>query len=337
MRLDIKNLNGDAKTLSKFLKSRIISQVDAIDDVAHVAQKYFAGLSNPKRPIANLLFAGPSGTGKTQIVHEIGNFFDVEPLIINCNEMADKHETSKLLGAPPGYLGHGETKPLFTKERIEKKDGPNVILFDEIEKASSNLYSILLSIMDKGHVINNSNDKISFVNSFIFLTCNLGVEGVKKEESKIGFSQKCLNKKEKEVVVVREVKKKFLPEFINRLDKIIMFQNLTREDIDKIFELEIDEIQKRLFQRNGKRVFFSVSEEARDRLVEMGYSHEYGARNLKRVIEKEIVFPLANALTLKEVREGDSIHMGWGEEGSYFDRVGYNKTMGASSYISLPF
>ena len=336
MILDCKNLNGEAKRLSEFLKSKVISQEEAIDEICNGSQKYFVGLNNPKKPLFNFLFAGPTGTGKTKIVQEIGNYFEVNPVVINCGEMQQHHELAKLLGAPPGYVGHGETKPLLSKERIEIKGKPNVVLFDEIEKATPTLFNMLLGILDNGYVTTNSNVDVSFTNCFVFMTCNIGVRQIEAEEKRMGFTRNVLSVQERESITIREIKKTFLPEFINRVDKIVVFEQLKREDVENIFELELSEIQNRLSECEMKHVFLSVSKLAKEKVVDAGYSVEYGARNLKRVLEKELVQPVATALSLEEVEDGDFIVMDWNEESEfYFKKQPYVRGKGNKMSILM--
>ena len=336
MKLDIKNLNGEAKRLSEFLKSKIISQREAIDEVCNGAQKYFSGISDPKKPISNFLFAGPTGSGKTQLVNHIGEFFGLDPVVINCGEMQDKHELSKLLGAPPGYIGHGDTKPLLSKEKIELKGKPNVILFDEIEKTSPALYNMLLGILDNGYVTTNSNVDVYFNNCFIFMTCNIGIKTANKEEAKMGFVSKTFIDNEKEEFIIKEIKKEFSPEFFNRIDKTIVFKTLTKEDVFNIFDLELFYIQERLANCEAKKIFFSASDDVKEKLVNLSYSPEYGARSLKRTLEKEIVLPLSNALSLDEVEDGDYILMSMEEDGEFFfTKEEYTRQKGSSVSISM--
>lgn len=336
MILDCKNLNGEAKRLSEFLKSKVISQNEAIDEICTGSQKYFVGLNNPKKPLFNFLFAGPTGTGKTKIVQEIGNYFNVTPVVVNCGELQQHHELSKLLGAPPGYVGHGETKPLLSKERIELKGKPNVVLFDEIEKATPSLFNMLLGILDNGYVTTNSNVDVFFHNCFVFMTCNIGVRQIEAEEKRMGFSKKVLTGQERESITMKEIKKTFMPEFMNRVDKVVVFEQLKREDVEDIFELELSEIQKRLSECEMKKVFLSVSKVAKEKIVDAGFSVEYGARNLKRVLEKNLVEPVATCLSLDEVEDGDFIVMDWKEpDGFYFKKQPYVRTKGASITILM--
>lgn len=331
MVLDAKTLNGEAKRLSEFLKSRIISQKEAIEQICNGAQKYFVGLNAPKKPLGNFLFAGPTGTGKTKIVQEIANFFGIEPVIINCGEIQERYDISKLLGAPPGYIGHGDTKPLLSKERIET-DSPNVILFDEIEKASPALFNLLLGILDNGYVTTSSNVDVNFCNCFIFMTCNIGMKKIEEEESSIGFTKTKLDDDKKEKTIIKEIKKLFYPEFINRLDKIIVFKNLTRKDVEEIFHLELSAIQKRIVESEKKKIFLTISDAARQRILDMGYSEEYGARNLKREIEREIIVPLSNAISLDCVEDGDSILVDIEKE-FFFKKLEYLRNKSYSSSI----
>jgi ATP-dependent Clp protease ATP-binding subunit ClpA len=336
MILDLTDLNGEAKRLSEYLKSRIISQHEAIDSVCVGAQKYFVGLNEIKKPLGTFLFAGPTGTGKTKVVQDIGKFFDIEPVVINCGEMQQHHELSKLLGAPPGFIGHGETKPLISKERIENTNGrPNVVLFDEIEKASSALFNLLLGILDNGYVTTNHNVNVYFNNCFIFMTCNIGIEKLEQENKNIGFSKKELSKENKEEITFKEIKKVFRPEFINRIEKIVVFEALTKQNVEDIFELELSDIQDRLSDCEMKKVFLYIDPSAKQKIVDMGYSAEYGARNLKRIMEKEIVCPVSNALSLEQVEDGDSILVEFVEDAFLFRKQQYTRKKGSSTFVMM--
>lgn len=307
MFLDLKPLNGEAKELYNFLRNRIISQEEAVKEVCHGVQKAFVDLCDEDKPLGIFFFAGPTGTGKTKIVHEIAKYFDTKTLVVNCGEFQSSYDIAKLVGSPPGYIGHTETKPIFSKEKVELEGKPTIILLDEIEKASSAFFNIMLGIFDKGYMTTGANEDINFSTSFIFMTSNIGMNKIEEKNSKFGFHEHKQENKEKEETIKSSMKKKFSPEFLNRIDKTVVFLNLSRNDIMNIMELELREIQNRMSKSDEKKVMFIMSDRAKEELVSIGFSTEYGARYLKRAIEEHIVNPLANALTHPDVEENDII------------------------------
>ena len=307
MILDLKPLNGEALELYNFLRSRIVSQEEAVKEVCHGVQKAFVDLCPDERPLGIFFFAGPTGTGKTKIVHEIADYFKTKPLVVNCGEFQSPYDIAKLVGSPPGYIGHTETKPIFSKERIEQEGKPTIILLDEIEKASSTFFNIMLGILDKGYMTTGDNNNVNFATSFIFMTSNIGMSEIKEKTVKFGFHEQKQEKKQLDETIKASMKKKFSPEFINRLDKTVMFSRLTREDCKEILELELYDVQNRISKSEEKKIMFILSDKAKDELINIGYSEEYGARNLKRAIETNVVNPMANALTHPDVEENDII------------------------------
>ena len=210
-------------------------------------------------------------------------------------------------------------------------------MFDEIEKASSTLYNLLLGILDNGYCTTSNNIDTSFENCFIFMTCNIGISEIETIENNIGFTKNKLSQNEKESITIKEIKKQFSPEFINRLDKIVVFEHLDRNDISKIFDNELELIQNRISHSpdNIKKVFIEVSSDAKEKIVDEGYSVEYGARNLKRAMETHIVNPIANALSLPEVLSGDSIKIGHDNSDFLYEKIQYNRKRGQASYLSI--
>jgi ATP-dependent Clp protease ATP-binding subunit ClpB len=314
MILDLKSLNGEALELYNFLRNRIISQEEAVKEVCHGVQKAFVDLCPENRPLGIFFFAGPTGTGKTKIVHEIAEYFNTKPLIVNCGEFQSSYDIAKLVGSPPGYIGHGETVALFSKERIEQEGKPTIILLDEIEKASPAFVNIMLGIFDKGNMTTGANEEVNFCTSFIFMTSNIGMSKVEEKNAKFGFHEIISEKKQVENTIKASMKKKFSPEFLNRIDKTVVFLNLTRENCREILELELYEVQTRMTKSDEKKIMFVVTDKAKEELINIGYSEEYGARNLKRAIETHIVNPLANALTHPNVEENDIVSIEWDKD-----------------------
>ena len=320
MRLNLTELNGEAAVLHKFLRDRIVSQDEAVKETCIGFQKAFSDLCPEERPLGIFFFAGPTGTGKTKIVYDIAKYFDTKPLVVNCGEFQSSYDISKLVGSPPGYIGHTETKPVFSRERVELKGKPTIILLDEIEKASSAFFNIMLGIFDKGTLSIGDNTDVDFSTSFIFMTSNIGMGNIEDKTAKFGFHEMTLGKNQKDTTIRASMKKKFSPEFLNRLDKTIVFSNLTKADCKEILELELYDVQKRMSNSDEKKIMSVISEAAKDRLIEVGYSAEYGARFLKRALETHVVNPLANALSHPDVQENDIIFVDYADSEFIFEK-----------------
>lgn len=311
MILNSKSLSGTAKELEERLNAVVVGQEEAIKELAISTQKFFNGLSDPKRPITTLFFAGKTGCGKTKAAEELSKFFGVEKFLkVNCGEFQQSHEISKLIGSPPGYIGHSETKAFFNKKDVEENI-PNVILFDEVEKATDSLFHLLLSILDKGEIKLGNNDVVNFRNCFIIFTSNIGVEEVIERSKTIGFLDNKIDDEEETTLLNRSMRSKFRPEFLNRIDAIIKFNTLSPENMKKILELELSQIQYRIMtsKLNKKKVFFVMNDATKDWLIERGFSEEYGARNLKRVISKKIEIPLSCVLGDDRLQTGDVLEI----------------------------
>jgi ATP-dependent Clp protease ATP-binding subunit ClpB len=325
MILNSKSLSGKAKELEDKLNAVVIGQEEAIKELAITTQKFFNGLSDPKRPITSLFFAGKTGCGKTKAAEELAKFFGVEKFLkVNCGEFQQSHEISKLIGSPPGYIGHSETKAFFNKKDVEETV-PNIILFDEVEKATDSLFHLLLSILDKGEIKLGNNDVVNFRNCFIIFTSNIGVEEVAKRSKSIGFVEDKINNSDEIDLLNKSMKAKFRPEFMNRIESVIKFNTLNTDNMKKILELELSQIQYRIMssKMNKKKVFFVMSDDTKNKLIEEGFSEEYGARNLKRVISKKIEIPLSCVLADDRLESGDIIEIKAvvGEEDLIFEKA----------------
>lgn len=318
--LNLTELNGEAAVLYKFLKDKIVSQEEAIKEVCNLVQKAFVDLCPEEKPLGIFFFAGPTGTGKTKIVHDIASYFNTKPLIINCGEFQSSYDIAKLVGSPPGYIGHTETKPLFSKERIEQEGKPTVILLDEIEKASPAFFNIMLGIFDKASLSTGDNTNVDFSTSFIFMTSNIGINNIEDKKSKFGFHEMDVTDAHKNSSIQSAMKKKFSPEFLNRLDKTIVFNTLTQDNCRQILDLELFEIQNRMSNSEEKKIMFIISDSAKDQLIKVGYSEEYGARHIKRALETNVVNPLSNALSHPSVDENDIIFIDYINSKFQFDK-----------------
>ncbi len=300
------------------LRHKIVGQQEAVQALADIYQVFCAGLHSPARPIGNLLFLGPTGSGKTRIVEAAAEilFGDSRALLkVDCAEFQHSHEIAKLIGSPPGYLGHRETHPLITQEALAKSHTEQLklsfLLFDEIEKASDSLWQLLLGILDKATLTLGDNRRVDLSQTIIFMTSNLGgAEITELMTGGMGFVQpidKPVYRLDEKVerAAIEAARRKFSPEFINRLDKLVVFHPLKRDELDEVLELELGLVQKRVLESTTRPFFFRVTTEGRQFLLEEGIDQRYGARHLKRAIERYLVGPLARLLATGQVRAGD--------------------------------
>ena len=310
-----------AEAFERELRSRIVGQDRAIHQLARMYQVHLSGLSASDRPVANLLLLGPTGSGKTRLVEAAAEALFGDPramLKIDCAEFQHSHDIAKLIGSPPGYLGHRETHPLIQQEVLEQHYSENVkvslVLFDEIEKASDALWQLLLGILDKGRLTLGDNRRVDFSSSLIFLTSNLGSQEMTKLMSGgLGYTA---GPREDDAELEHKIyrtaldaaRRKFSPEFMNRIDKVIVFRTLTREHLERILDIELDHVRQRIISSGTSRLFvFRYTPSARDFLLEEGIDSRFGARHLKRSIERHLVFPISNLLATGQVDFGDLV------------------------------
>ena len=328
--LDPTRTGREAEALEQSLHRSIIGQDEAIQQIVNIFQMHLTGMSAPGRPIGNFLFLGPTGSGKTRIVEATAEALVKNPravIKIDCAEFQHSHEIAKLIGSPPGYLGHRETHPLLSQEVLNQyhTDTTKVsfVLFDEIEKASDALWNLLLGILDKGTLTLGDNRKVDFSRALIFLTSNLGATEMNSLMSpKLGFNSVrqssqdagCRIDEKLNAKVARTgvdaARRKFTPEFINRLDKIVVFRPLGEPELRKILEIELNMVQQRIFNASPDRAFiFHVTEAGKTFLLREGVDMKYGARHLKRAIERLLVQPLSNLIATDQIRTGDWIRV----------------------------
>src|SRR5579863_5889674 len=335
-KLDPSQTGQEAEKLNSDLRKRIVGQDPAIDQIVNVYQMYLAGMNGPGRPIGNFLFLGPTGSGKTRLVEATAESLvgDARAMIkIDCAEFQHSHEIAKLIGSPPGYLGHRETHPLLSQEVLNQYHTDTIklsfVLFDEIEKASDALWNLLLGILDKATLTLGDNRKVDFSRAMIFMTSNLGAAEMSSMLSpKLGFNvgearenvaagvfdDKTTGKMAR--TGMEAARRKFTPEFINRLDKIVTFQPLGSEQLKKILDLELNLVQQRVFNTSAERAFvFTLSDPGKDFLLQEGTDLKYGARHLKRAIERLLVQPISNLIATDQVRGGDWIRVEFDPEG----------------------
>src|SRR6267143_622499 len=325
--LDSTLRSPEAMEFEEALRAKIVSQGEALQAMVNLYQVLAAGLNPPGRPVGSLLFLGPTGTGKTRIVEAAAEilFGDSRAVIkVDCGEFQHSHEISKLIGSPPGYLGHRETHPLITQEALAashtEKLKLSFLLFDEIEKASDALWQLLLGMLDKATLTLGDNRRVDLSQTVIFLTSNLGGGEISElMQGGMGFVQPKdtpaagLNEKV-ERTATEAARRKFSPEFMNRLDKVVVFHPLRREQLEQVLEIELGQVQQRVLETAKGQFLFRVAPAGRDYLLQEGTDKRYGARHLKRAIERYLVYPLANLLATEQVHLGDLVCIDWNKE-----------------------
>src|SRR5579872_1505850 len=306
------------------LRSKIVGQAEGVQALVDLYQVFCAGLNSPGRPVGNLLLLGPTGSGKTRIVEAAAEilFGDARAVIkVDCAEFQHSHEIAKLIGSPPGYLGHRETHPLITQEELAKSHTDKLklsfLLFDEIEKASDALWQLLLGMLDKATLTLGDNRRVDLSQTVIFLTSNLGGgEITELMTGGMGFIQpkdKPADQMDQKVerTAVEAARRKFSPEFMNRLDKVVVFHPLRREQLEEVLEIELGQVQQRVLETAKGQFLFRVTAGGKEFLLQEGTDQRYGARHLKRAIERHVVYPLANLLATEQVHLGDSVRIDW--------------------------
>jgi ATP-dependent Clp protease ATP-binding subunit ClpB len=320
----------EVDVLEQGLRQRIIGQEEAIRQVVNIYQMFLAGMSGARRPIGNYLFLGPTGTGKTRLVEAVAECLVGTPdavIKIDCGEYQHSHETAKLVGSPPGYLGHRETPALLQQKTLNKFHTDRMklsfVLFDEIEKASDALWNLLLGIMDKATLTLGDNTSVDFSRCMIFLTSNAGaLEMGAILRPKLGFGSRETQIKHQtgnldddvqgriERASVEAARKRFTPEFMNRIDQLIVFHPLGEQELFQIVDLELKCVQRRVFDSLRENAFmFYASGAAKAFLLKEGIDVRYGARHLKRAIERHVVFPLSSLIATQQIRGGDLIEV----------------------------
>jgi ATP-dependent Clp protease ATP-binding subunit ClpB len=326
--LDVRQTGEEAEKLRADLHKRIVGQDHAIQQVVNVYQTFLAGMNSPSRPIGSFLFLGPTGTGKTRLVEAMAESLmgDVHAMIkIDCAEFQHSHEIAKLVGSPPGYLGHRETHPLLSQEVLNQYHTETVklsfLLFDEIEKASDALWNLLLGVLDKAVLTLGDTRRVDFSQTMIFMTSNLGAAemntilrpnlgftaGETERERQAGRMDEDTTEKISRAGV-EAARRRFTPEFMNRLDKVLVFRPLADTALRRILTIELSMLQQRIFSSaTPTPFFFALTGPAKDFLLREGTDLKYGARHLKRAIDRELVDPLSNLVASGQIRGGDLI------------------------------
>lgn len=293
--------------LEETLHKRVIGQEEAVSAVSKAVRRGRVGLKDPKRPIGSFLFLGPTGVGKTEVSKALAEavFGNEESMIrVDMSEYMEKHSVSKMIGSPPGYVGHEDGGQLSEKVR---RNPFSVILFDEIEKAHPDVFNILLQVLDDGHITDSQGRKVDFKNTIIIMTSNAGAQSI-IEPKKLGFGAKEDEKQDHERMkasVMEEVKRIFKPEFLNRIDETIVFRALNKDDMKKIIGIMVRDLQKRC--KEQLQIDLVVREAAKESIVEKAYDRKYGARPLRRKLQDEVEDRLADALIRGEIHTGDRV------------------------------
>ena len=305
------------------LSRLIVGQERAVRRMSGLFQIYLAGMNNPSRPIGTMLFLGPTGSGKTRVVEAAAEVLFNDPhavVKIDCAEFQHSHEIAKLIGSPPGYLGHRETSPMLTQENIDKahteENKLTFVLFDEIEKASDSLWQLLLGILDKATLTLGDNRRVDFSKTVVIMTSNLGAREMSEMISGgIGFAPTKQDKAKEDNEIDTKIyrtaleaaKRKFSPEFMNRIDKVVVFRSLKEHHLRQILDIALAAVQDRITESAGTKFIFECSETAKEFLLNEGIDLKYGARHLKRAIERYLVYPLSNLVATEQLETGDLV------------------------------
>ncbi|HZG52815.1 MAG TPA: AAA family ATPase [Pyrinomonadaceae bacterium] len=323
--LDPDQKSPRAQEFEEKLSTRIVGQERAVRRMSGLYQIFLAGMNPLNRPVGTMLFLGPTGSGKTRVVEAAAEVLFGDPgavIKIDCAEFQHSHEIAKLIGSPPGYLGHRETSPMLTQENLDRyhteETKLSLVLFDEIEKASDSLWQLLLGILDKATLTLGDNRRVDFSHTMVVMTSNLGAREMSELISGgMGFvpTQGGKNPNDSEVdqkiyrTAVEAARRKFSPEFMNRIDKVVVFRSLKEHHLRQILDLELASVQDRIMRSAGTKFVFQCADRAKDMLLKEGIDFKYGARHLKRSIERFLVYPLSNLVATAQVGLGDLVHV----------------------------
>jgi ATP-dependent Clp protease ATP-binding subunit ClpA len=331
--LDPDKKGRGAENLETTLRQLVIGQDDAIIKIVEAYQAFLTGMSPAGRPVGNFLFLGPTGSGKTRLVEATAEALFKDPhgvIKIDCAEYQHSHEIAKLVGSPPGYLGHRETHPLLNQEALNRHHTDELklsfVLFDEIEKASDSLWNLLLGILDKATLTLGDNQRVDFSQTMIFMTSNLGAAEMSAlAEPRLGFHAACSGDGASNAKLngritttgIAAARRRFTPEFINRLDHIVVFRSLGTPELRRIIDIELDIVQQRIGAAARSNPFsIKVTASGKEFLLSEGTDVRYGARPLKRAIERLLVHPLSNLMATGQIRRGDCIRVSPAQDAS---------------------
>ena len=311
------------------LRQRLIGQSAAIESIVPYVEMFQAGLSPDGRPVGVFLLLGPSGTGKTRTVEALAEVLhgsERNVLKIDCGEFQMEHEVAKLIGAPPGYLGHRETTPMLSQQKVNavasERCDLSLVLFDEIEKAAGSMARLMLGVLDKATLKLGDNTAVNFDKSLIFMTSNLGAQSMMRElKHGWGFERIAAVPrhnvgKKLDAIAQNAARRRFAPEFINRIDAMVTYEPLGADAIEQILDLQLDTLQRHLYERLGTMAFsVTTDDKARAWLIEKGTSLEFGARELKRTIQRNILQPIAGFVSRGGIPPVSTITITMNEEG----------------------
>lgn len=347
--LDPDQKSPRAQDFEDRLEARIVGQERACRRMTGLYQIFLAGMNPINRPIGTMLFLGPTGSGKTRVIEAAAEvlFGDTNAVVkIDCAEFQHSHEIAKLIGSPPGYLGHRETSPMLTQENLDRMHTDDLkltlVLFDEIEKASDALWQLLLGILDKATLTLGDNRRVDFSKCMVIMTSNLGAREMSELISGgIGFApgKGVKNPQDTEVdqkiyrTAVEAARRKFSPEFMNRIDKVVVFRSLKEHHLRAILDLELQAVQDRIMLSAGTKFVFQCSDEAKELLLGEGIDYKYGARHLKRAVERFLVYPLSNLVATGQIGLGDLVFVGLNPETK---RLAFSKQSGGALIAEMP-
>jgi ATP-dependent Clp protease ATP-binding subunit ClpC len=303
--------SGRLSRMNEEMQETVVGQDDAIKKVVKAIQRNRAGLKDPNKPIGSFIFLGPTGVGKTQLAKELAiKMFQTEDALIrlDMSEYMEKFAVSRLIGAPPGYIGYEEGGQLTEKVR---RHPYSIILLDEVEKAHPDVFNLLLQALDDGQLTDSLGRKIDFRNTILIMTSNIGARQLSDFGTGVGFGTKARLENEGEAqkgIIQNALKKAFAPEFLNRIDDVVIFNSLDRKDIHKIIDIELERLYKRIY---GLGYDINLSDAAKDFIAEKGFDEKFGARPLKRAIQKYVEDPLAEEIINSNLKEGDTINLGF--------------------------
>src|SRR5437763_5899331 len=344
--LDPEMRSSEVLDFERRLLGKIVGQDRAVHRIVNMYQIYLAGMAMPNRPIGNLLFLGPTGSGKTRIVEASAEILFGSPrafIKIDCAEFQHSHEIAKLIGSPPGYLGHRETPPLLTQEAIDQYQTERArfsfILFDEIEKANDALWQLLLGILDKATLTLGDNRKVDLSRCVIFMTSNLGaVEMCEMLSGGIGFTsgvwrgdaslEEMYSHRDHTAADVAQ--RKFSPEFMNRIDKVVVFRTLNQSHLRQVLDIELNDVQNRIMaSQSDKQLIFRCTSDAKAFLLRAATHLKYGARHLKRAIEQHLGYPISNLIATGQIGLGDVVKIDLAPSGT---KLTFSKERGAPGF-----
>jgi ATP-dependent Clp protease ATP-binding subunit ClpA len=347
--LDPDQKSPRAQEFEEKLTARIVGQERAVRRMSGLYQIFLAGMNPPSHPVGTMLFLGPTGSGKTRVIEAAAEVLFGDPnavVKIDCAEFQHSHEIAKLIGSPPGYLGHRETSPMLTQENLDRMHTDetklSLVLFDEIEKASDSLWQLLLGILDKATLTLGDNRRVDFSKTMVIMTSNLGAREMSELISGgIGFAPgkgvKDPNDSEVDQKIYRTAveaaRRKFSPEFMNRIDKVVVFRSLKEHHLRQILDLELQSVQDRIMLSAGTKFVFQCSDSAKDMLLKEGIDFKYGARHLKRAIERYLVYPLSNLVATNQVGLGDLVNVDLNDAGT---KLIFSKRSGGALIHDLP-